>query len=125
MVNVLDIGCANGLYIFLLNSTAGNGNDLRFCGLDYSQPEIIQAEKLRLALGVNNISFKAGTATNLDSPDACFDIVLCAEVIEHIDRPQDCLKEIKRLLKPDGLAIITTPNQTNSILGLRTFLNCF
>jgi 2-polyprenyl-3-methyl-5-hydroxy-6-metoxy-1,4-benzoquinol methylase len=38
-----------------------------------------------------------------------FDVVVCAEVIEHVDDPHLLLLEIKRLIKPGGQAIITTP----------------
>lgn len=45
-----------------------------------------------------------------------FDIVLCSEVIEHLLRtPKIPLKEIKRILKKDGVLIITTPNALRSI----------
>ena len=75
-VKVLDMGCANGLYIFLMNSLSGDKKDLRFYGLDYSQPEIIMAGKLREALALDNISFETGMAQSVDFSDGCFDIVL-------------------------------------------------
>jgi len=41
-----------------------------------------------------------------------FDIVILTEVIEHIDKPLDFIEVIKKLLKPNGKAIITTPNKS-------------
>lgn len=41
-----------------------------------------------------------------------FDVVILTEVIEHIDKPLDFMESIKRLLKPGGRAIITTPNKS-------------
>ncbi len=38
-----------------------------------------------------------------------FDIVLCTEVLEHVLQPFDAVKEIHRILKPGGVALITTP----------------
>jgi len=42
--------------------------------------------------------------------DEAFDIVISAEVIEHLENPRFTMREIFRLLRPGGTAIITTPN---------------
>jgi len=47
-----------------------------------------------------------GLPYNSDS----FDLVWCTEVIEHLHRPKFLLKEIERVLKPNGVAVLTTPN---------------
>ncbi|MBV9769068.1 MAG: methyltransferase domain-containing protein, partial [Bryobacterales bacterium] len=39
-----------------------------------------------------------------------FDVVVAAEVIEHLENPRSMLREIFRILRPGGSAIITTPN---------------
>jgi 2-polyprenyl-3-methyl-5-hydroxy-6-metoxy-1,4-benzoquinol methylase len=39
-----------------------------------------------------------------------FDVVVAAEVIEHLENPRAVCREIFRLLRPDGLAVVTTPN---------------
>jgi len=43
-------------------------------------------------------------------PDNFFDVVICSEVIEHIYNTDRLLIEIKRILKPSGILIISTPN---------------
>lgn len=43
-------------------------------------------------------------------PDESFDLILAVEIIEHIEAPRAFLREIFRLLRPGGLAVITTPN---------------
>jgi ubiquinone/menaquinone biosynthesis C-methylase UbiE len=51
----------------------------------------------------------------LPTPDETFDVVLCCEVIEHLEvDPMFMLSEINRVLKPDGLLILTTPNITST-----------
>jgi ubiquinone/menaquinone biosynthesis C-methylase UbiE len=40
--------------------------------------------------------------------DATFDVVLCTEVLEHLHTPQQAIAEFKRVLKPNGLLILTT-----------------
>jgi len=39
----------------------------------------------------------------------CYDLVICTEVLEHTKHPWRAMKEISRLLKPNGLVAITTP----------------
>lgn len=50
--------------------------------------------------------------------DNRFTLVTCAETIEHLERYRETLREIHRVLKPDGIAVVTTPN----ILNLRSRL---
>jgi SAM-dependent methyltransferase len=46
----------------------------------------------------------------LPFPDQSFDLVWSSEVIEHLDSPQKIMTELKRILKPGGQIILTTPN---------------
>ena len=46
----------------------------------------------------------------LSSADGAFDLVVAAEVIEHLENPRFMIREIYRLLSPGGTTIITTPN---------------
>jgi len=42
--------------------------------------------------------------------DGAFDVVVAAEVIEHLENPRFTMREIFKLLRPGGTAIVTTPN---------------
>jgi SAM-dependent methyltransferase len=42
--------------------------------------------------------------------DASFDLVWCSEVIEHLQEPARALAELKRVTKPGGTLLLTTPN---------------
>ena len=42
-------------------------------------------------------------------PDASFDAIMCVEVLEHLPHPVDALRELTRLLKRDGILILTSP----------------
>ena len=48
----------------------------------------------------------------LPYPDATFDAVVCIDGIEHIERPFDFIKECRRITRPGGMLIISTPNLT-------------
>ena len=50
---------------------------------------------------------------NLPFPDGSFDLVTCTEVIEHLEHYRSTLRDIFRVLKPDGTLVITTPNILN------------
>lgn len=54
-----------------------------------------------------------------------FDAVICVEVIEHVPNAVSVLEEFKRVLKKDGLCIITTPNILNLYSRLRFLLSGF
>jgi SAM-dependent methyltransferase len=43
--------------------------------------------------------------------DHSFDVIVCFEAIEHIENQDELLKEVKRLLKADGIFIVSTPNK--------------
>jgi SAM-dependent methyltransferase len=50
-----------------------------------------------------------GTALSLPFPDACFDSVLCNEVPEHVPEPALLMSEVARVLRPNGILLLTTP----------------
>src|SRR5262249_22076284 len=50
-----------------------------------------------------------GDAQRLPFADACFDVVFCASLIEHVPRPASVLQEIARVLRPQGVAYVSFP----------------
>lgn len=52
-----------------------------------------------------------GDAQNLPCGNRLFDYVICSEVLEHIPEPSSALREMARILKPHGVAIISIPNE--------------
>jgi len=88
----LDIGAGDGLITFLIGAEGIDDNAI--------------AIKLAKEKGVN---VKNGTAYNLGYPENSFDNVLMADVIEHLKFPERAIKEIKKVLKPNGKLYITTP----------------
>jgi ubiquinone/menaquinone biosynthesis C-methylase UbiE len=55
-------------------------------------------------------NFICGDIYHLPFKNNCFDGAYCCEVIEHLDNPRACLIEIHRVLKPQGLLYLSTPN---------------
>lgn len=62
----------------------------------------------RFARGRHVAVFGRGEA--MPFPDECFDTILMIEVIEHVEGDQQALREIRRVLKPGGVLVMTTPN---------------
>ena len=98
---VLDLGCGNGALCGRL-SQAG----FHVSGVDVSEEGIRQA---RLAWP----SVRFETLGVYDEPPAdfleAFDVVISTEVVEHLYAPRAFPKLISRVLKPGGLAMVTTP----------------
>lgn len=53
-----------------------------------------------------------GDLERLPFPDACFDRVLCSEVLEHVPSPERAAAELVRVLKPRGLLAVSVPTPT-------------
>ncbi|MFI4861763.1 MAG: class I SAM-dependent methyltransferase [Phycisphaerales bacterium JB063] len=52
-----------------------------------------------------------GTAEHVPEPDACFDLITANMVVEHLEQPQEVLREASRLLRPGGRILFHTPNR--------------
>jgi SAM-dependent methyltransferase len=60
----------------------------------------------------DNLEFRQGSVLELDDlPDASFDLVICYEVIEHITGHDELLSVVRRVLAPDGLFVVSTPDR--------------
>ncbi len=82
---------------------------------DVSLRWIALAEK-RLAESGDDVQLAACAAERLPFPDASFDLVLAADVVEHVDDPARFVAEAARVLSPGGLLFLATPNRYS--LGL-------
>lgn len=72
-----------------------------------------------------NISFKVGSGTAIPLEDNSVEVAVSHETIEHIDDYELFLKEVKRVLKADGQAIISTPNDDEYPAGNHFHLHQF
>ncbi len=104
--NVLEIGCGSGYGSKFLSQFAKSITtvDIDKDSLDYAKNNNTN----------NNIEYiNANILNGISKDDQTFDIAISFQVIEHIDKndSEKYLNEIKRLLKPGSLIIITTPNR--------------
>ena len=97
---LLDVGCAAGVF---LRGMQGQGA-WELYGVDISE------YAARIAQAQHQLNVHIGTLEEAAFPDAFFDVVTLWDVLEHLHRPAVTLREIHRLLKPEGLVIIRVPN---------------
>ena len=81
--------------------------DARLTAVDVSR---VFLDTARANLRGYDVRFLQGELAALALPAASFDRVICTEVLEHTADPEAILAEIRRLLRPDGVAVITVPN---------------
>jgi SAM-dependent methyltransferase len=110
--NILDIGTSTGTNLRMLR-------DLGYCnvrGLDLHDEAILWCA----SKGLGNVD--KGDICNIPSPDHVYDLVMATDIIEHVDDDITALREIARVLKPSGRAIITVPTFP-SLWGLQDIVS--
>jgi len=122
-LTVLDVGCGDGYHLFVFNTINKVTENVRFYGIDTSKWRVEFASHVCRELDFRNIYFLVGSAETLPFPDCRFDIVLCSDVVEHLSHSERCFIEMVRILKPGGIAIVTTPNATSRIQWIIRLLN--
>jgi len=110
---VLEIGFGEGYGTeFLSNYTA------EITGMDMSQDLVDHARAKYVKKG---LWFLKGDATDIPFSDGKFDAVVSSQVIEHVKDYMKFLREVKRVLAEDGLAIFATPNRKTMIDGVNPY----
>jgi 2-polyprenyl-3-methyl-5-hydroxy-6-metoxy-1,4-benzoquinol methylase len=104
--DVLEVGCGEGRGVSTLI-----GKSKSFTAVDKIKPVIDDLQK----------RFPSGRFISMNIPplaalkDNAYDVVISFQVIEHIEDDLLFLKEIHRVLRPGGIALITTPNRKMSL----------
>lgn len=106
---LLDIGCGEGRHVI----HACLHHDILGIGVDLSQRDLTTAkdrfEPYNQFNPRSQFFLQQTDATQLPFADASFDKIICSEVLEHIDDYQQVLREIHRVLKPNGTLSISVP----------------
>jgi ubiquinone/menaquinone biosynthesis C-methylase UbiE len=114
---VLDIASGSGYGTKVIAETAK-----KVYGVDVDEPSINYA---REHYGGKNIEYLVGDGESIPLPDDSVDVVVTFETIEHIKDYKRFIKEIDRVLRPDGLAIVSTPNDLEFAEGNHFHLHEF
>ena len=104
---ILDIGCGSGQFLYEMNSLG-----LKTWGIEPGKFDLEGAKKEGLKINNQDLK-KSKYKSNF------FDIITMHHVLEHLDNPKKNIKEIRRILKKNGLLIIGVPN--NKSLAYKLF----
>src|SRR5271157_1669541 len=102
--NVLDLASGEGYGSFMLSAKAHSvtGVDIDDLSIKHASSKYVK-ENLRFIKGsIIDVPVKGENR---------FDVVVCFEALEHIEDHDGLMKEVKRLLKADGIFIVSTPNK--------------
>ena len=103
---ILDVGCGSALVADRLLDT-----DAFYVGLDFGGHHITYAaRKMEASPGRLGHGMARGDGEMLPLADSSVDVVVFSEVIEHLLRPERAVWEIARVLRPGGVAVLTTNN---------------
>ena len=98
--NIVDLGTADGLMLSMIKDSF----PLAKCiGIEYSQ-ELVESNSDR------RITVLQGDVNSLPMPDCSFDIAIATAIIEHLPDPKRFIEETKRVLKKNGVIVLTSPD---------------
>ena len=100
---VLDVACGEGYGSSIMADVADS-----VIGVDISEESVQHATS---SYQKSNLSFQQGSASKLDFSDDSFDIVVSFETIEHLIEQEEMISEIGRVLRPNGVFIVSSPNR--------------
>jgi SAM-dependent methyltransferase len=100
--SILDCGCGEGVLLAALKKRLTTA---KCVGLEIDQKAIRAASEK----GVEAVAHDLNTRP-FPLPDGSFDVCFMGELIEHVFSPDDLLEEARRILKPNGKLLLTTPN---------------
>jgi SAM-dependent methyltransferase len=100
---ILDVACGEGYGSHLLSQSG-----VEVVGVDISAEAVAHASR---RYGSATLRFVEASAAVLPFESGSFDTVVSFETIEHHDQHEEMLAEIKRVLKSDGILVISSPNK--------------
>jgi SAM-dependent methyltransferase len=110
-MHVADLGCGVGTVTALLASLVGREGHV--VGIDVSAAQLDQARE-RTKAGPANTSFVQATAIDTGLPPGSFDLVYCRFLLIHLTEPERALREMRTLLKPNGILVCEDGDLTSA-----------
>jgi len=99
-LDLLDVGCGPGTITMDLAERVAPG---RVVGIDSQSEVIARADELRQRRDRANVKFSVGDVYALRFDDARFDVVHAHQLLQHLTRPVEALKEMYRVMRPGGI----------------------
>jgi SAM-dependent methyltransferase len=121
-MRVADLGCGVGTVTTLLGELVGPEGEA--VGIDVSHAQIEQARRI-LPGGFSHVSFIEAGANDTGLPPETFDLVYCRFLLIHLTEPERALREMHRLLKPNGILVCEDGDLTSAGSEPPSVLDCF
>lgn len=93
---VVDVGCGNNPRKFHADN---------YIGLDVDSKLLAEISK-----DISDVNLICASGCEMPFKDNSFDTIICTEVLEHLDKPEDAISEFRRVLKKGGFGIISVPS---------------
>ena len=106
---ILDVGCGDGFHLRLLREFGNKTWNLEGVDLDRRAVEAAEGSGLKVHFG---------SVESLDLDAESYDLVFMIQTIEHVERPDEFLAAVSRLIKPGGCVVIVTDNTDSVDFGL-------
>lgn len=97
---ILDLGCSDGV----ISEKIKNITQSTVVGVDNAKERYFLAREKGIEVIEGDVNQR------LPFADDSFDLVFAGEIIEHVISPDDFLTEVRRVLRPNGIFVLTTPN---------------
>jgi ubiquinone/menaquinone biosynthesis C-methylase UbiE len=111
---ILDVGCGDGFHLNLLQKYGQKSWTLE--GVDIDRRAAERAEK-------SGLKVYAGSVEKLALPENNYDLAFMIQTVEHVEKPDEVLSAVRRILKPGGRLVVVTDN-TDSI-DFKLFKNSY
>jgi ubiquinone/menaquinone biosynthesis C-methylase UbiE len=103
-LKVLDVGTGFGINVAFLARWLSKGSEV--WTVDPSKEVLANVKAMLAAQGLHMVNFAEASADDLDFADGSFDVVVSVMVLHHLEKLQPALKEMARVLSPDGVLVI-------------------
>lgn len=100
---VIDLGCGDGVWSMEMSREFPS---VKLIGVDYNALRLERYQR-----NVPTAQTHYGSCLDIPVTDRVADVVMFHQVLEHISDPLTALREIQRILKPDGWLILSVPNE--------------
>ena len=113
-LKILDVGCSKG---FIAKSL--QNNNFEFCGIEYNKEDAEEAKKYYKEIKVLDLDKEKPSYKD------SFDIIIMADIIEHLKDSAGAVNHFAKFLNKDGLMVISTGNVANIYVRLRLLMGNF
>jgi len=103
--HILDAGSGQGEYAFYFSRKFPRS---QITAVEIDETKILSCERIRAKLGRDNLIFVRGDLTTIDFSED-FDVILCVDVLEHINEDKRALENLHRALKRGGVLLLHVP----------------